>query len=52
MQTYLGGYSLYDFNRQKAFSAKYMAENSLVSQKHQKHDGSNVKHRGNLSGKG
>ena len=52
MQTYLGGYGLYDFYRQKASGARYMAENSLASQKYQKHNETNVEHRGNVLAQG
>ena len=52
MQTYLGGYGLYDFNRQRVSEARYMAENFLASQKQQKHDKSNMEHGSNAWAKG
>lgn len=48
MQIYLQGYDLYSFNRQKVSEVKYMSKNSPASQKHQKHDESNVKHKKNI----
>ena len=51
MQTYLGGYDLYGFNRQKASVARYIAKNFPASRKHQKNYENNVEHGSNASPK-
>lgn len=38
MQTYLRSYSLYSFNQQRAFGARYIVKNCSISQKHKKHN--------------
>lgn len=45
---YLKGYCLYDFDRQKALRAKYMAKNLLRSWEYEKHDENNMEHRGSM----
>lgn len=52
MQIYLRHCVLYGFDWQRAFGARYKAENSIASQEHQKHDESNIKYRDNLLAKG
>lgn len=47
MQRYLKGYYLYYFDQQKVFRARYIAGKTLASQKHEKHNENNVKHRDN-----
>ena len=51
MQIYLGGCSLYGFDRQKVFGARYKARKLLASREHGKYDENNVEHRGNLTTK-
>ena len=52
MQIYLEDCAFYGFNQQKAFRARYMVRNLEASRKHQKHDESNVEHKGNALTKG
>lgn len=49
MQIYLKDYILNSFNWQKAFEAKYMAKNFVISQEHKKYDKSNMKHKNDTS---
>lgn len=48
MQKYLADYSLYGFNRQKAFGAGYIAKNFPASQKDQIQNKSNMEYRSNV----
>lgn len=51
MQTYLRDYNLYSFDWERVSKTRNMAENSLVSPKHPKHDKSNVEDGGNALAK-
>ena len=51
MQIYLGGSCLYGFDRQKAFGARYLAENPSASREHWKHDKNNLERKGNVATK-
>ena len=46
MRIYLGGCCIHDFDRQRAFGAGYMAENSWVSQVYQRYDEINMEQGG------
>lgn len=52
MQIYLKSYILYGFNWEKAFKARYIAKNSLKSQKHQKDNKNNMKYKSNALAEG
>ena len=47
MQIYLEGYSLYCFDWQKAFGARYITGNLSASLEHGKYDDNDVEHGGN-----
>lgn len=48
MQIYLRCCTLYGFDQQRAFEAKYIAGNFISSLEHQKYDKKNVKYRNNV----
>lgn len=52
MQTYLKTYNLYNFNRQKAFKAIYIAKNSRLNKNIKKHNKINMEYKDNVLPKG